>query len=71
MGKEYTGEPMTASDKLQGDVSKMTKTAITEGKEDVDHVKAVGAEYVEQVKELARNAIGTAQVWFLSATSRE
>lgn len=71
MGKEYTGEPMTATDKLQRDVSKTTNAAISEGKKDVDHVKAVGSGYVEQVKELARNAIGTAQVWFLSATSQE
>jgi hypothetical protein len=62
---------MTATDKLQRDVSKTTNAAISEGKKDVDHVKDVGAGYVEQVIELARSAIETAQVWFLSETSRE
>lgn len=62
MGKEHTGEPMTATDKLQKDVSKTTNAAVSEGKKDVDHVKAVGAGYVEQAKDLARSAIETAQV---------
>jgi hypothetical protein len=44
MGSEYTGEPMTATDKLQRDVSKTTNAAISEGKKDVDHVKAVVTE---------------------------
>jgi hypothetical protein len=43
LGKEYTGEPMTATDKLQRDVSKTTNAALSEGKKDVDHVKAVVA----------------------------
>jgi hypothetical protein len=43
LGKEYTGEPMTATDKLQRDVSKTTNAAISEGKKDVDQVKAVVA----------------------------
>ena len=62
MGEEYTGESMTPIDQLQKDASKTTNAAVSEGKNDVDHVKAVGAEYVEQVKALARSAIGTAQV---------
>ena len=69
MGKKFRSEPMTATDKLQRDVSETTKAAISEGKKDADHVKDVGAGYVEQVKELARSAIETAQVWFLSAGS--
>jgi hypothetical protein len=65
MGEEYTGESiMTPTDKLQKDALKTTNAAVLEGKNDVDHVKAVGAEYVEQVKALARSAIETAQVWF-------
>lgn len=63
MGEEYTGEPMTATDKLQRDASITTNAAVSEGKHDVDDVKAVGAGYVEQVKALARTAIETAQVW--------
>ena len=70
MGKKITGEPMSATDKLQRDVSETTNAAISEGKKDVDHVKDVGAGYVEQVKELARSAVETAQVWFLSAASK-
>lgn len=65
MGEEYTGAPMSATDRLQRDASKTTNAAVSEGKNDIDHVKAVGAEYVEQVKELARSVIETAQVWFL------
>jgi isocitrate lyase len=65
LGEEYTGESMTATEKLQKDASEKTNAAVSEGKDNVDHAKAVGSEYVEQVKELARSAIGTAQVWFL------
>jgi hypothetical protein len=35
---------MTATDKLQRDISKTTNAAISEGKKDIDHVKAVVAE---------------------------
>ena len=69
MGKKITGKPMSATDKLQRDVSETTNAAISEGKKDADRVKDVGAGYVEQVKELARSAIETAQVWFLIAAS--
>lgn len=69
MGKEYIGEPMTATDELKRDVLKTADAAISEGKKDVDHVKAVGAGYVDQVKEYARSAMETAQVCFLSAAS--
>lgn len=57
---------MTATDKLQRDASKMTNAAVSEGKSDLDHVKAVGEGYVEQVKALARTAIETAQVCIIS-----
>ena len=49
---------MTATEKLQ----KKTNDAFSQRKKDGDDVKAVGGEYAEQVKELARGAINTAQV---------
>ena len=71
MGEEYRGETKAsgATDKLQRDVTKTTNAAVSEGKNDVDHVKAVGVGYVEQVKALAQTAIETAQVWFLLASA--
>lgn len=54
---------MAATDKLQRDASNATNAAVLEGKKDVDHVKAVGTEYVEQVKALAQSAIETMQVY--------
>jgi len=63
IGEEYTGESMAATDKLQRDASNATNAAVLEGKKDVDHVKAVGTEYVEQVKALAKSAIETVQTY--------
>ena len=37
----------------------------------VEQTKALGAEYVEQVKGLAQSALDTAQVLLLNAASRE
>jgi len=63
MSEGYTGESTTsATDKLQRDVLETTNAAVSEGKNDVDHAKAVGAGYVEQVKALAQTTIETAQV---------
>lgn len=68
MGEEYTGESAStasAIDKLQRDALRTTNAAVSEGKSDIDRVKAVGAEYIEQVKAFANSAIENAQVWFL------
>lgn len=62
MGKKFTGEPLTATEKLQRDVSKTTDAAVKQGEKDVEQAKAVGAGYVEQVKGLAQNGVHTAKV---------
>ena len=62
MGKKFTGEPLTATEKLQRDVSKTTDAAVKQGEKDVEQAKAVGAGYVEQVKALAQNGVDTTKV---------
>ena len=62
MGKKFTGEPLTATEKLRKDVSETTDAAVSEGARDVDQAKALGVGYVEQVKGLAQSALDTAKV---------
>ena len=73
-----TGEPKTATDKLQKTTDsaisqgkETTDAAVSQGKEIVEQTKPVGAEYVEEVKGLAQSALDTAQVWFLHVASRD
>ena len=60
MGKKFTGEPLTATEKLRKDVSETTDAAVAQGEN--DQAKVVGAGYVEQAKGHAQNAIDTAKV---------
>ena len=53
---------MTATEKLQKDISETKDVAVSQGQKDVDSAKAVGAEYVEQAKGLAQGALDTAKV---------
>ena len=62
MGKKFTGEPLTATEKLRKDVSETTDAAVAQGEKDVHQAKAVGAGYVEQAKGHAQTAIDTAKV---------
>jgi hypothetical protein len=62
MSKKITGEPLTATEKLQKDVSETKDAAVSQGERDVNQAKAVGAGYVEQVKGLAQSTIDTAKV---------
>ncbi|KAG6821419.1 hypothetical protein H0H93_014216 [Arthromyces matolae] len=63
-GPSFTGTETTLSstDKLQQQASAKTNAAVTEGKHDVDALKAAGADYVEQAKEVVEHAKITAQV---------
>ncbi|KAF5368451.1 hypothetical protein D9758_002276 [Tetrapyrgos nigripes] len=60
-GKEFTGEPPSATDKLQSQAKDITNTAASEGKQDVDAATAAGAGYLNQAKAMATNAVQTAQ----------
>jgi hypothetical protein len=71
MGKKFTGEPTTATERFQKDASETKDAAVSQGQKSVDDTKALSREYVEQVKELARGAIETAQVWFLNLACGE
>jgi hypothetical protein len=62
MSRKITGEPLTATEKLQKDVSETTDAAVRQGQRDVDKAKAIGGGYVEQTKGLAQSAIDTAKV---------
>ena len=64
MGKKLTltDEPVSATEKLQRDVSETTDAAVLQGKKDVDQAKTVGAGYVEQARGLAQSALDTAKV---------
>jgi hypothetical protein len=61
-GKEFTGEPPSATEKLQTQAKDITNTAVSEGKQDVNAATATGAGYIDQAKAVAVNAVQTAQV---------
>ncbi|KAG5723903.1 hypothetical protein E4T56_gene9800 [Termitomyces sp. T112] len=60
-GPALTGAKPSAADKLQQEASAKTNAAVIEGQQDVDALKAAGAGYVEQAKEIVDKAISTAQ----------
>ena len=70
MGSKYTGEPTTAADQFRGDASRITNTAVAEGKEDIDKAKDAGAGFVQEVKDYAECTTKTVQVQVQRHTSR-
>ncbi|KAF8922094.1 hypothetical protein CPB85DRAFT_20165 [Mucidula mucida] len=69
-GRQFTGEPPSALDKLQSQAKDVTNDAVSEGKQDVQAAQATGAGYVDQVKSLAEQAVQTAQQYIPSATAK-
>ncbi|KIM47764.1 hypothetical protein M413DRAFT_439434 [Hebeloma cylindrosporum] len=67
MGSKYTGEPTTAAGRFHEEASRTTDAAVAEGKQDFEQVKAVGAGYVEQAKNLTNIAVETAQGYLPTA----
>ncbi|KAG6874031.1 hypothetical protein C0993_000876, partial [Termitomyces sp. T159_Od127] len=60
-GPALTGTKASAVDQLQQEASAKTNAASAEGRHDVEAIKAAGASYVEQAKEVVDTAISTAQ----------
>jgi len=58
-GPELTGQ--SATDRLQTEASVRTGAAVDQGQQDVAAAKAAGAGYVDQAKNLASNALASAQ----------
>ncbi|KAF7347674.1 hypothetical protein MVEN_01524500 [Mycena venus] len=58
-GPELTGQ--SATDRLTTEAAVKTGAAVDQGQQDVAAAKAAGAGYVEQAKNLASNAVATAQ----------
>ncbi|KAF8632939.1 hypothetical protein AX15_001546 [Amanita polypyramis BW_CC] len=60
-GLELTGEPISTLEQLKAGASHATMSAAAEGEKDVESIKAAGASYIEQAKNLASSAIATAR----------
>ncbi|KAJ7040422.1 hypothetical protein C8F04DRAFT_1178150 [Mycena alexandri] len=58
-GPELTGQ--SAADRLQTEAAVKTGAAVDQGQQDFEAAKATGAGYVEQAKNLASNAVASAQ----------
>ncbi|KIY69166.1 hypothetical protein CYLTODRAFT_442864 [Cylindrobasidium torrendii FP15055 ss-10] len=60
-GKEFTGEPPTATEKLQSQAKGIADTAVAEGKQDVNAASASAESYLDQAKAIANQVLASAQ----------